>query len=125
MKRILLVDDDPNFLDGLVRRLRPMREAWTIATAGNGVEALELQSRAPFDVVVTDLLMPDKEGLQTIMELRRDHPGTGIIAMSGGSRRCSMDFLGVAKELGAHQTLAKPFDVSMLIEAVQELLRQP
>ena len=75
-KRILFVDDEPNLLHGLQRMLRPMRQEWDMEFATNGREALKMVKQEPCDVVVTDIFMPEKEGLETIMELRRDHPTT-------------------------------------------------
>jgi DNA-binding response OmpR family regulator len=72
--------------------------------------------------VITDLVMPDKEGLETIMELRRKHPAVKIIAMSGGGRINARDFLRVAKVLGADRTFTKPFLSQELIAAIDDLL---
>ncbi len=75
------------------------------------------------DLIITDLIMPDKEGLETIMELRRDFPEVKIIAISGGRRVGPDEYLYMAKIMGAHLTLLKPFEQEELLPAVQELLK--
>jgi YesN/AraC family two-component response regulator len=123
-KRILFVDDEPNLLQGLQRTLRPMRQEWDMAFAENGREALQLLALTPYDVVVTDIFMPEKEGLETIMELRRTFPTTKIVAISGGGRQGNLfNALQVAEKLGAHSTLQKPFNAAQIISAVHEALQ--
>ena len=122
-KRILFVDDEPNLLHGLQRSLRPMRQEWDMEFATNGREALEVVNQEPCDVVVTDIFMPEKEGLETIMELRRDHPDTKIIAISGGGQKGRLlPALHIATKLGAHRTLQKPFDSEEMITAVRGVM---
>lgn len=120
--RILLVDDDDNLLAGLRRMLRTLGCDWELVFAGNGHEALEQLTCAPFDVVVTDLFMPKKEGLETIRELRGLYPELKIIAISGGGSTKNAMFLDMAKNMGAHYTLYKPFHPRELIEAVNGIL---
>lgn len=123
-KRILFVDDEPNLLHGLQRMLRPMRQEWDIEFATNGREALARLNQEPCDVVVTDIFMPEKEGLETIMELRRDYPATKIIAMSGGGQKGRLlRALDIATKLGAHCTLQKPFDSEQMITALHGVLQ--
>ena len=76
----------------------------------------------PADVVITDIVMPEKEGLETIQELRRDFPGAKIIAMSGGGRIGPKGYLKLAEKLGASRAFAKPFDRMEMVSAVDELL---
>ncbi|MBI4001864.1 MAG: response regulator, partial [Nitrospira defluvii] len=85
---------------------------------------LKQLERQPVDLILLDMFMPDKDGLETIGELRRTHPGIRIIAMSGGGFKGTVDVLHVAKMLGARQTLAKPFTREQLLEAVREELLQ-
>ncbi|MGC1955137.1 MAG: response regulator [Gammaproteobacteria bacterium] len=125
MHQILLVDDEPNFLDAMERHFRPYRQEWTLITAGNGKEALALIQKHPFDLVITDILMPEKEGLEMIRELRRTHPKIRIIAISGGGRLVGTDMLQCARWLGAHQTLEKPFHPHILVNTVRALLTTP
>jgi len=121
--RILFVDDEPNLLHGLQRQLRPMREQWDLYFAANGREAMELMQTTPCEVVVTDLFMPEQEGLETIMELRRKHPDTKIVAISGGGYQGTfMRALDIATKLGADVSLQKPFSSQQMIHVLQEVI---
>jgi CheY-like chemotaxis protein len=123
-KRILFVDDEPNLRHGLQRMLRPMRPEWDMTFATNGREALQILNQEHCDVVVTDIFMPEKEGLETIMELRRDHPTTKIIAISGGGQKGRLlRALDIATKLGAHCTLQKPFDSEQMITALRGVMQ--
>ena len=93
-----------------------------MATAGNGDEALRLAREQPFDVLITDILMPEKDGIETIMAFRQEHPSVKIIAMSGGGRRMGKDPLRLARLLGAHAILEKPFAFHVLRDTVRTLL---
>ncbi len=120
MKRILIVDDDffvRNMLERLMRKAR-----FDVETAENGDDGLRLHRRNPVDLVITDILMPEKEGLETITEFRRSFPGVKIIAISGGGQIGPANYLKMAKMLGADRVFAKPMDTSELISAVKELL---
>ncbi len=120
--RILFVDDEPNLLQGLQRQLRPMRQQWEMHFAFNGREAMKLMEQTPCDVVVTDLFMPEQEGLETIMALRQTHPDTKIIAISGGGYHSTfMHALDIAAKLGADYTLQKPFSSQQIIDVLQEV----
>jgi DNA-binding response OmpR family regulator len=120
MASILLVDDD--------EQLRPMlkivleRAGHVVNEAGNGKEALASYSRQQTELVVTDLVMPDKEGLETIIELRRSYPALKIIAMSGGGRTGVQNYLDLAIKFGANHVLNKPFTNQELLEGVRLLL---
>lgn len=120
MARILIVDDDE-----LVRMtLRQILESGehTVAEAENGNIALSVLDDFNADLVVTDLLMPEKEGFETIGELRRRWPEIRIIAMSGGGRLNGNDLLSIAKKLGAHEVLPKPFRAEQVREMVSNVL---
>lgn len=119
---ILIIDDDEFLRDSLRRTLR--REGYTVIEAAEGGEGLKVLKDHPVDVVLVDLFMPGKEGLETIPELRRSHPGTKIIAMSGGGAKGQTDVLKAARLMGAWRTLAKPFTREELIEAVEMGLAQ-
>ena len=121
-RHILLVDDEPNFLKALVRQFYPHRQEWHVATAGSGAEALRWLGEQPVDLLVTDILMPDKDGIETIMEIRREHPSVKIVAMSGGGRQVGKEPLSYARLLGAHATLEKPFAFSDLRDTIRTLL---
>ncbi len=119
MAHILLVEDDAE----LRRALRLNLEGFghTVAEAGDGREAMEVLRSVRADVVVTDLVMPGKEGLETIAELARDRPEVPVVAMSGGGRIAPGANLAVALRLGARRVLVKPFPVADLNEAVADL----
>jgi len=120
MHRILLVDDDESFRKMLHVTLK--RAGYDVVDARDGNEALKSFRAQPPDLVLTDLIMPDKEGLETIMELRAAQPDLKIIAMSGGGRNCPGDYLKVARQMGAAQVLAKPFSNQELLDAVRQVL---
>jgi CheY-like chemotaxis protein len=124
--RVLVIDDDADVRDFLQVVLEG--EGFEVHAAADGSEGLEIQRKHPAKVVVTDIFMPGKEGIETIFELRRQFPQTGIIVMSGGpSKRktAGSDYLSVALQLGAVKSLKKPFASQDLIEAVRELGRAP
>lgn len=117
-KRVLVIDDNPD-----MRRTMQMlleSEGFAVSLAADGEEALRLQRAVPADVVITDIFMPGKEGIETIYELRKQFPQTKIIVISGGSR-AKGDYFGVARELGAVKTFKKPFAPDELLEAVRNL----
>ena len=122
MKRILLVDDNETFRRLLGETLQ--LAGYEVQTAGEGGAALKLYRKQPFDLVVTDLIMPGKEGLETIIELHRLQPALKIIAISGGGRVGPEDYLTLAERLGASKTLAKPFTAEEILEAVACLLNE-
>ena len=120
MSSILIVDDEEP-----VRRMLGMlltRAGYTVRSASNGVEALEVFSEAPTDLIITDLIMPEKEGVEFIIDLRRSHPGVRIVAMSGGGRGSAQDYLSIAKALGASATVAKPFMPDEMLGVISDLL---
>lgn len=124
--RVLVIDDDADVRDFLQAVLEG--EGFEVHAAADGGEGLEIQRQHPAKVVVTDIFMPGKEGIETIFELRRQFPQTGIIVMSGGpSKRTAAgsDYLSVALQLGAVKSLKKPFASQDLIDAVRELGRAP
>jgi DNA-binding response OmpR family regulator len=119
--RILLIDDDDSFRTML--RLTLVHFGYTVIEARNGKEGIALFKEANADLVITDIVMPEKEGLEVVMELRtKQVPPVKIIAISGGARRNVSDNLHMAKLLGAAKVLAKPFSNEVLIAAINELL---
>lgn len=120
MARILIIDDE----DELRSMLRRMLEqaGHEVTEAVNGAEGIELYERDRPDLIITDIIMPEKEGVETIIALRRADPNLPIIAISGGGRLEATDFLTMARKLGARRTLAKPFRRDQLLEAVDECL---
>jgi two-component system chemotaxis response regulator CheY len=122
MKQILLVDDNGPLRGAASRFL--VNEGFRVTEAENGDVALRLFRQSRPDLIVLDLVMPDREGLETIRELRRLDPQVPIIAMSGAGAGVgrAKDYLHSASMLGATRTLAKPFALSKLLSLVRELL---
>lgn len=120
MPRILVVEDDGPFRQ-MVRKILE-RAGYDVEEAKDGNAALVRFREQASDLVITDLVMPDKEGIETIMELRSVDPEVKIIAMSGGGRLKPEVTLAMARGLGARLTLAKPFSPQDLLGAVAEVL---
>ncbi len=123
MARILIIDDDNEFRE-MVREILIEADFNSIEEAVNGGVGMKLLRQQSFDLVITDIVMPEKEGIETIIELNRDYPGIKIIAMSGGGKRGNQNYLEMAQYLGASRILAKPFQRSDLIKTVKELLHK-
>lgn len=122
MFRILVVDDEE-----LVRTLLGqilVREGYTVVCASNGEEAMRCLREEPADLMITDLIMPGKEGIETITDARREFPDMKIIAMSGGGRVGPGNYLSLAEKLGADRVFAKPFDHELLVRTVREVLEE-
>jgi len=120
MTTILLVDDDDQFRSMLSAVLR--RAGYEVREACNGNEATIMYCSHQTDLVITDLIMPEKEGLETIREIRHTNPGVKIIAMSGGGRNGFEDYLKVAKAFGARIVIDKPFSHQEILSAVRKAL---
>jgi CheY-like chemotaxis protein len=121
-KNILVIDDDA-FSRAAVQVLLE-DEGYQVSCAVNGRDGLAIFRRLRPDLVVTDLIMPEMEGIETIRTLRSEWPGGSIIAMSGGARVGNADYLRMAKELGANAVLAKPFEPDDLIAMVESCWAQ-
>jgi CheY-like chemotaxis protein len=122
MPHILLIDDDDFLRPMLCATLEQMGH--TVTEAGNGKEGLAQQAHAPADLVLTDLIMPEKDGIETIMELQKKHPGVKIIAMSGGGRMSPGNYLSIARRMGAGAVLSKPFSNDELAAAIEQVLAE-
>ena len=120
MFRILVIDDDVQVRKML--RLTLAAEGFDVVEAQDGKVAMRLFRQDQADLVITDLIMPEKEGIETIIELKRDFPDIKIIAISGGGRIDPKDYLYLAEKLGAQVTLEKPFTRKEVLEAVYELI---
>ncbi|MDF1573710.1 MAG: response regulator [Bacteroidales bacterium] len=120
MPKILIIDDDHHVLLMIKKMLE--RAGYTVDLASNGNNGLELFKRIPADLVITDIIMPEKEGLETIREMKRMQPDLKIIAMSGGGKISADNYLGTAKIFGASRILEKPFSQKVMLETVNELL---
>ncbi|MEI7911586.1 MAG: response regulator [Verrucomicrobiota bacterium] len=122
MAKILLVDDNAELLAMAALFLR--RAEHVVTTAGDGKEVMHLVEDNAFDLVITDLVMPEKEGIETIIELHRKMPALKILAISGGGSIQGKDYLAAALDFGAARTLAKPFSGIELLAAVSDLLSE-
>lgn len=123
MARILVIEDEAD-IRGLYRKLLEQAGHEVIEAPDGGV-GVKLYRNNPTDLIITDIIMPEKEGLETIMELRRDFRHAKIIAISGGGAAMTSETcLHLAKGLGAAKALAKPFSKQELLDAVTEVLEQ-
>jgi len=120
MALILLIDDDSKIREVLQQILE--HAGHEVMEASDGKEGLSLYRKRPPDLVVTDIVMPKKDGLETITDLRIEFPGSKIIAISGGGRLDPKLYLELAEGFGADHLLTKPFGHEELLEAVQDLL---
>ena len=120
MARILLIDDDMLARDMLRQMLE--RAGYDVVEAVGGREGLQHYQATAIDLIITDILMPDQDGLETIQELRRLDPEAKIIAISGGGQSRLLDLLLIAAKLGAQCTLQKPLVRQELLEAIRQLL---
>jgi CheY-like chemotaxis protein len=119
MTRVLVADDDPSVRRVLERALE--REGYVVATASNGAEALEAVAAAPPDLVVTDINMPDVDGIELLINLI-ERGGIKVIAISGGGLFPKDELLADARLLGAVDIIAKPFEVEDLLARVAAAL---
>lgn len=120
MKRILVIDDDFLTLDVLKRMLEV--EGYEVVTALNGQEGIDVFHQISIDLVITDLVMPVKDGLRTIMELRREKPELPIIAISAGGAIPKERYLTLAQYLGDITTLPKPFKRKDIVDTVSKMI---
>ena len=123
MQSILVIDDDKLMCLALARILAS--SGYDVAQAYNGEEGLQKYRGGKFDLVITDLIMPDKEGIQIIRELRKEDSSIRIIAMSAGGRGGATDYLKWARLMGAKQCLSKPIRREELLGAVTSVLAAP
>lgn len=114
MTKILLVEDEERIRSLLKEVLES--EGYEVQEASSGKEALQSHARSPPDLILTDIVMPDTEGIEMIIKIRKSDPNVKIVAMSGG------DYLGMARKLGADCTLTKPFSNQTLLDAVKATL---
>ncbi len=118
MARILIIDDDAEFRTTIGKILQAAN--YEVVLAADGDEGIKQQHAKPMDLIITDLFMPNREGLETIQLLRKDFPEVPIIAMSGGDMSGTM--LTIADKVGADKILQKPFDAQILLDAIQEVV---
>ena len=120
MARILVIEDSCEERRALTDLL--IGSGHRVCCAPNGKAGLQLLRERHVDIVITDMLMPEMEGVETIMALRREHPDIKIIAVSGGGVFVRENCLQLARTLGAKRTLTKPFKFGEILEAIQAVL---
>ena len=119
MKKVLLIDDDDLVRYSLVRGLQQFD--FQIIELENGLKALKtIESELP-DIMITDLIMPEQEGIATIRQVHKSYPKLPIIAISGGGRNIGAEHLDIAQALGANATLSKPLDIQELNALIEQL----
>jgi DNA-binding response OmpR family regulator len=120
--QILVIEDDNSVRELLQQTLS--KAGYDVIAAPNGAEGLDLFRDNKPDLVITDIVMPQKEGLQTIIELRQEAPDVRVIAMSAGGRYSNTDYLKLAKKFGARGTITKPFMREEMLNIVREALSE-
>ncbi len=118
--RICLIEDDTPLRTALARFLT--RTGYEVVEAEHGRKALEEMAIKPVALVITDMIMPEMDGVETLVALRRDHPKVKIIAISGGGIRTAEQLLELAQMLGAHKTFSKPLNPEELLDAISSLI---
>ncbi len=119
-KRILIVDDEQSLLNSMQHDLRNLDNKFDIHTTTNSNDTLKLIEELNIDLLIADILMPDKEGIEIIREVKKEIPSVKIIAMSGGNT----DYLEYAKRFGSACTLSKPFSKDELIAAINSAFHE-
>jgi CheY-like chemotaxis protein len=122
-KTVLIVDDEACFRELAANALSD--GGFLTSVAGDGYEAIRSLEMMPFDLAVVDIIMPEKEGLETIMEIKRRWPGCMVVAMAGDERVPAARYLGMASRLGADALLTKPFSAQSVLETVQAVFAAP
>ena len=121
MAKILVIEDDEQFREMLAQMLE--QAGRQVETAANGVLGLMQFRQSPPDLVITDILMPEKDGIDVIIDMKREQDDVRIIAISGGRRTITPQFnLDSAALIGVRQTLTKPFNREQLLQAIQNAL---
>jgi len=119
-KKILLIDDDDIVREMFTEMLE--YEGFVVHSAENGLKGLALYNSMSFDLIITDIIMPEKEGIETISAIRKNDKKTPIIAISGGGRIKSECYLEIAKTLGANYIFSKPVKMKEFLNSVSECL---
>ena len=120
MARILVIDDDVNVRELLRQVLEG--EKHDVWEAADGRHAMRLVEESQFDLIITDILMPERDGIEVIRQVSQRNPQAKIIALSGGGAYLGLDVLNTAKDFGALEAIAKPFDVNTLLHLVKNVL---
>src|ERR1700733_13039244 len=122
MNSVLVIDDDP-VVRAVVRRVLE-KKGFEVSAAGDGQSGLSRFTELNPDLVIVDILMPGKEGMATILELRETNPEARILAITGGGNFAASDVLRIAELLGADNSLKKPFEPATLLATVKHCLAQ-
>jgi CheY-like chemotaxis protein len=117
--KILVIDDDHLVRYTLSKILSSY--GYEVVTASDGKRGMTVLRDEHPDVVITDIIMPEQEGIDTIIQIRRERPGIKIVAISGGGRIRNIDFLEMAQSLGADEVIAKPFEADELLNRLLRL----
>jgi CheY-like chemotaxis protein len=120
MQKILIVDDNAAVRSTISKILADA--GYCTVSAEDGNSGLDVYKRERPDLIITDIIMPEREGIETIRTMLKDNPQAKIIAISGGARIGKMDLLQVARRMGARETMAKPFDPDELVATTKRLL---
>ena len=120
MKQILIIDDEPQIRSMLKKMLE--QEGFDIIVASDGKEGMKLFEKDPVDLVITEIIMPEKDGIEVILALRKDYPDVPIFAISGGGRKPPDGYLKMAKLSGAQAIFEKPIEKEELFDAVKKAL---
>ena len=123
MAVVLIIDDDEMIVESLSILLQ--NEGYDVLSSSNGKNGLKLLGKNRIDVVITDIIMPDKDGIDTIREIKKTYRNTKIIAMSGGGKIAAKEYLTFVKQLGVRHTLSKPFEKEQILSALEAVLREP
>lgn len=120
MASILIIDDNVAFGETVIQALQSVgHTVWHCPSGQAGLKQLEAH---PVDLVITDIVMPEQDGLEVVMQLKRSHPELRVILMSGDAPRHAALYLSMGRKLGAVHTLLKPFSMRTLFEAVDKVL---
>ena len=123
MALILIIDDEPQIRAML--KLMLERDGYEVAEAPDGIEGIRVYRQKPADLIITDLIMPNKDGIGMIIDLKKEFPNVKIIAMSGGGLNKPEGYLRGAKKLGAAYTLTKPIDRDEMLRTIKDVLKAP
>jgi len=121
MKKILVIEDNLIVRNTVTRILQTA--GYTVVTANDGLQGFEMFRKEQPDLVISDIIMPQQEGIGTIRQILAERPGTKIIAISGGGRIGNTDFLQIARKMGAIDALQKPFDPDDLLGRIDNCLK--
>lgn len=116
MSKILLLDDDDDFRESMAEVLE--LDGHTVFTDNDGVDVLEHLHALDIDVVITDVVMPNQDGIKTLMQVKRDYPDTNVVVVSGGGRMAADTYLKAVESLQADAVLTKPISAERLLETV-------